>query len=443
MEAFPRSLSLLALGAFFWVSVACDGSSEGAHDPARSVNVRDSAGIEIVENRSPVWTDETRWTIAPEPEVTIRSETTDYNLIFSRVGDVVRLSDGRIVLESRLTRQLFVYGPSGALLDTWGGQGEGPQEFRYTDGLARCRGDTLLVRDATGLVFVDPTGYLGPRQGIRQELQTWDAVELRGLSHDCAAALLTIGQRELTPVNESTFSYPHLSVWASLIGEGIDTLGMFPHEALTIYDGQPARVPFHTVPSWTVGDTLVYFGVGDRAEIQILGEGGRAARLIRWKADPQPISESDWQAYGEERERFLAVNPRSAAFTPPPGVRPDPDQMPVYAGEGHASSYESGFHVDGEGNLWVRHYRRQSLFFFSSTHRPIRPPEHWWVFDPAGRWLGGVETPGNFLVKSISGGLLLGISWDELDVEEVRAYRIEKSGEGGGPRRGTFSRFTG
>lgn len=384
----------------------------------------DSAGIEIVESKSPFWTDGTRWTIAPEPEAVIRSDEADYDRIFSRVGDVVRLSDGRVVLESRLTRQLFVYGPSGNFLDTWGRQGEGPQEFRYTEGLARCRGDTLLVRDASGLLFVDSTGHLGPREGIRQELRTWDAVGLRGLSHDCTAALLTIGQREFTPIDESTFSYPNLSVWVSLIGEGFDTLGIFPHEALLLNDGQPGRVPFHTVPSWVVGDTLVYFGVGDRPEIQILGRDGQTVRLIRWKADPQPISESDWQAYGEERERFLAVNPRSAAFIPPPGVHPDPEQMPVYAGEGHASTYESGFRVDGEGNLWVRQYRRQSLFFFSSIHRPIRPLEHWWVFDPTGRWLGEIETPENLLIKSISGNLLLGISRDEFDVEEVRLYRI-------------------
>jgi hypothetical protein len=151
-----------------------------------------------------------------------------------------------------------------------------------------------------------------------------------------------------------------------------------------------------------------------------------AGRIIRWQVEAEPIPPGEWRAYAEERERLLGLEPANRPFTPPRNTHPHPDWQPYYGGEGHAADYEPGFQVDEEGNLWIGRYRRQSLFRTWSTHRPIRPPERWWVFDAGGRWLGEIRTPENLLVKSIRGGLLLGISRTELDVEEVRGYRIDR-----------------
>jgi hypothetical protein len=113
-------------------------------------------------------------------------------------------------------------------------------------------------------------------------------------------------------------------------------------------------------------------------------------------------------------------------MTTPPGVHPHPDWQPIYAAEGAYDGHESGFRFDGEGNLWVRRARREPLLARISQERPLRPPERWFVFDPSGRWLGEVETPEGLVVKAISGGRVLGVAWDEFDVEEVRGYRIER-----------------
>jgi hypothetical protein len=237
---------------------------------------------------------------------------------------------------------------------------------------------------------------------------------------------MTVQQREIAPTHLGTVSAPRIAVWASLSGPEIDTLGVFQGEERFMHEGNAALFPFNTWPSWATNGTEPYFGVGDEPEIRVLGSGSRVERLIRWEVDRQPIPESEWRAYEEDRERFLEWDPGSVATTSPPGVHPHPDWQPVYAAEGAYDGYESGFRFDGEGNLWVRRARREPLLARVSQERPRRPPDRWWVFAPSGRLLGEVETPGGVVVKAVSGGLVLGVSWDEFDVEEVRAYRIVK-----------------
>lgn len=405
---------------------ACEASPEPPHGQVTPFAVRDSAGVEIVESAAPLWTDATKWTVGPEPEVVIRPDEADFDRIFFKAGNVARLSDGRIVFVSRRTQQLFVYGSTGGFLDIWGEPGEGPQEFRGIEEMFRCRGDTLVVRDIGYFAILAPSGHVDRKIQIPSELGPRGGLRLRGVSQDCGRALTTTQQREMAPTHLGTVSAPRLAVWASLSGPEIDTLGMFQGEERFMQKGYAALFPFNTWPSWATDGSNLYFGVGDEPEIQVLGSGGRIEKLIRWEVDREPIPKSEWQAYEEDRERFLKWDPDAAPMTTPPAVHPHPDWQPIYSAEGAYDGHESGFRFDGEGNLWVRRARREPLLARVSQERPLRPPERWFVFDPSGRWLGEVETPEGVVVKAISGGLVLGVAWDELDVEELRVYRIER-----------------
>ena len=57
---------------------------------AVGVTIRDSAGIEIVENHTPVWSDGDFWTVDPEPKFVLGG--------LWNVFRVVPLSDGRVVM---------------------------------------------------------------------------------------------------------------------------------------------------------------------------------------------------------------------------------------------------------------------------------------------------------------------------------------------------------
>ena len=109
-------------------------------------SVRDSAGVRIVENGSPV-TGTTEWQVGDSPVVQIGSleEEAEYQL--HEVSDALRLSDGRIVVASEGTNDLRFYSSHGAFLRSVGGTGEGPGEFRGLVALERLPADSLLAYD--------------------------------------------------------------------------------------------------------------------------------------------------------------------------------------------------------------------------------------------------------------------------------------------------------
>ena len=51
------------------------------------------------------------------------------------------------------------------------------------------------------------------------------------------------------------------------------------------------------------------------------------------------------------------------------------------------------------------------------------------MFDPEGRLLGSVQMPERFRPTHIGADFVLGVARDEMDVERVRLYTLEK-GEG-------------
>ncbi len=114
------------------------------------------------------------------------------------------------------------------------------------------------------------------------------------------------------------------------------------------------------------------------------------------------------EALIEERERRLRERraERGVTSATPFDDIPYPADMPPY----------ENLRLDAGGNLWVAYYRLEE--------EPVR----WAVFDPEGRWLGNVETPPNGRVWDIGDDYVLGVWQDELDVQQVRMYRLVKGG---------------
>jgi len=73
--------------------------------------------------------------------------------------------------------------------------------------------------------------------------------------------------------------------------------------------------------------------------------------------------------------------------------------------------------VDRLGYLWVREYRLPG-----EQHRL------WTVFDPEGRILGLVEMPGSFSVEEIGEDYILGTRDDDLGIEYVESWPLDRSG---------------
>ena len=72
-------------------------------------------------------------------------------------------------------------------------------------------------------------------------------------------------------------------------------------------------------------------------------------------------------------------------------------------------------HTDAEGDVWL------------GTSGPDRRiPASWMVFTPEGRFLGTVPFPDSFRVLAFGSSSVLGVWTDDVDVEHVRVYAIEK-----------------
>ena len=75
--------------------------------------------------------------------------------------------------------------------------------------------------------------------------------------------------------------------------------------------------------------------------------------------------------------------------------------------------------ADETGHLWVREY---------DLPGEERPAPLWTVFDPEGHVLGFIETPPGLRIHQIGEDYMLVHTRDELDIEYVQVWPLERSG---------------
>ena len=138
-----KTHSIRAVAAL--AAVACAGGQE-AQGQIRT-EFRDSAGVRIVENSRPPEGSRLDWRIGTEPLLSIGRMEGEEPYLFGRIFGIEMLSDGRIVIGDDGTKELRVFDQQGNHLETWGGRGEGPGEFRGSQlfGMARLPGDSIIV----------------------------------------------------------------------------------------------------------------------------------------------------------------------------------------------------------------------------------------------------------------------------------------------------------
>ena len=168
-----------------------------------------------------------------------------------------------------------------------------------------------------------------------------------------------------------------------------------------------ATTPIMGREQWaTVAGDKIVVGVSDQFELRVYGSDGQLERLIRAPFLDRAATAEEWrEAIEEEIEsRDAATNPRRAVEALAELV-PAPDVRPAF----------SGLIGDSEGYVWVRPYL------------PTRgQPAAWTVVDPKGQLLGTVDLPEGFSPTEIGQDYLLGTSRDEMGVEYVHMYRLNR-----------------
>ena len=154
VAARRTSFSVLAIAAH--LAIACQPEPQRA-----PVVVRDSLGIEIVENHEPLWALLEGWRFDADPSLEIELGADSSRRNGPRITAGARLADGRIVLLDRSTYELRYHdGETGTPVGRAGGRGRGPGQFSPPGDLRIGAADTIYVWDEPwdGVVVFDGAG---------------------------------------------------------------------------------------------------------------------------------------------------------------------------------------------------------------------------------------------------------------------------------------------
>ncbi len=403
-----RTTALVALAA-----LACAQDDQQQQSPTGLASlVRDSADIRITQNARPPEGSRLPWRIGSEPTVSIGELEGEEPYMLHWAGSLAKLSDGRIMVGNYGSSEVRMFDASGNHLVSWGGEGEGPGEFMTLARVAPWPGDSIVAWYSSGLsisVF-DSDGNYG-RSFVLQsgEAEVWRRPRPIAVRADATILAIRDPEDADTAVVEiwdadgalsaSLGTHPHREVIVTTNEQGYNELSL-PAYGRELVTGQ-----------W--GDLVVASHTA-RYEIRAFRDDGTLARIVRREHVRRTPTQEDREPYIEEQLAMYATIPDF----PPEMVeqaRKSFESTPL------AEAFPAFSRVlsDAAGNLWVREY---------DFPREERPAPLWTVFDPEGRVLGFVETPRGLHIREIGEDYILGHYQDELEVEYVQVWTLERSG---------------
>ena len=399
---------------------ACAGGDAGNQRDALAT--RDSAGIEIVENDSPLWTEATRWRVAEAPSLQIGAGVDDDPAAqFGYIAGVHRLSNGQIAVLDSWTPGVNFFDAAGRFLGRVGRTGTGPGEFPRRTSLNSftCGSDTVFV-----FFHLRVAAFTAPNTYVRTFSMEPPARILACMSNTLIAQARG-SWRQTAP---GTYTDSMQLVSYDFNGRMRAPIDSLPDEERDWSRGPEGsgympRV-FGRRLSVVAADTTLATGFGDAFEITLRSASGAVTRVLRVAGLERTVSKADVDAFrsyvfnpwsGNEAER-VRLEERLASASGRP--------LPAFA----------ELRFDRAGNIWARQYDyldAVAFFDYSSWSRGhARPklagPRHWIVLRPDGRYLGSVTTPPGFTVHQIGEDWILGVWRDELDIQFVRQYALIK-----------------
>lgn len=399
MRSIPLALTLLALS-----NLAGNHTGATPLDGPHSA-IQDTTDIPIIENERPPPDSRLPWRISDEPSLSIGSVAGGGPGQLHWVMDATRLPDSRIVIANAGSSELRVFNPDGSHAGTWGGRGEGPGEFasEAPTVVAHWPGDSIAApnRWAGRLSIFDKDGNHG--RDVHLEAGLANVVDLLP---DGGIVTGGIAGMHGGMTGSTGLVRPDVE-WKVLGPDGkLDaSLGKFPGTewwAVFARGGQIQSSQVHPFGRNTVGAVwgdLV--AIGDQAvyEIKAFAADGTLVRVVRRDGDLGSPTRAEQDRYWERRYADRPPDSRAESLR---AVR----DMPL------VDSYRAFSTIlsDPLGYLWVREYRRRV----------------WTVFDPEGRVQGLVEMPSGLGVFEIGEDYILGRSRDDLGVEYVQLWRMDR-----------------
>lgn len=398
------SRSRLILMALLVVASAagCDAANAGGAE----AQVRDSAGVAIVENQDPAWTEETRWEVGSTPEVTIGATEGGYDYLFDEILGAARLSDGRLVVLNGGTAELRFFSGTGEFISAAGGSGGGPGEFnRIPTQMLLGPGDTISVLEmpASRVVRFDGSGTYIDRRELDRALAT---AQVPAGSFSEGVSILS-GGGFMVPVHEipprpEPVGHRRPGGYLAVSGTGQTRLmEPFPYNDFS-------SIAFGRSSLFGIGSQGIALGDNETYEVSIYSPEGGLKRRVRNLRPNRPVQPEDVAA---RRERLVQSgrSPEQASDWAKDFDEADlADTFPAF----------SALLIDRLGCLWVRHPHPMQ----ADEDTPIG----WDVYDPNGIFLGELSLPIGLFLHDVGEDYLLGVRYNELDVETVELYGLTR-----------------
>ena len=393
-------------------------------EPGHAQTVRDSAGVQIVENARATLPAARAWRIDPTPMVTIGANAADADTLneLNLVMGIRRLSDGRYAVGVQGSHAVRFYDANGKYVSSAGRRGQGPGEFRQVMGVWRTRGDTLVVLDNGELEIFTGAGKF-VAQGASRALGD-RFVYPEDVMPDGSYLGVMFNERTIPPAGRARQSRPLVRV--SRDGERVDTVGSFM-SAEEVFDGRNwwgEGVGFSGHSHLAGSENAFFTSSPVSGEITQRNFQGRVIRLIRLPDRGRKVGNEEIRDYREWRLTSPGENGRP--MSPAMKARAEQalertvyaDKMPTFG----------KLLVDRSGNLWAQRFDHRSVFF---TPGPVRTQtmtvaSRWDVIDANGRWMTTVDLPARFMPVEIGADYIAGLGRDQDDIEQVRVYRLRK-----------------
>ncbi len=399
-----RHLSTLCLLVLFLLGC---GDSTATHPNA---SVRDSAGIEIVENGEVSNLSLNAWQLSREPILQVGTAAGPPESEFHRIRAGKILPQGRLAVVNGGSQEVRFFSADGQYLGAQGNQGEGPGEYRGLEKIWMIRGDSVVVWDQilSRASVLTAEGELVRTVSLHGEVFS---PRIGGVFDD---GTFLVADARFTP-EEATGDWQQLLViyqYYSPDGKPMDSLGEFPWrrmkflvasdtraEAMSLgFDGE-TQVAASAQRAW-IGTTKGY-------EVQEYAQRGTLTRIIRWIGPDRTVTDAHLDLLLEERLAGASSEEVRQRIRTAHELRDYSDLFPAY----------SQLLVDDQNRLWVEEYRRPGAGAVNN----------WVVFDEMGIALASFSVPTDVRILDIWKDQMLAVFTDDLGIEYVRLVGIEKS----------------
>jgi hypothetical protein len=383
--------------ALLVVTTAC--TDRGAR---ASFAVPDSADAELIVTTVAAWDTARPWTVEPEPVVRIGLREGDAPYLFQNVVGAEVLEDGRIAVADGLSREIRFFNAQGTYLLTSGGVGEGPGEFTSIRWLGRC-GVGLFVMDwrLARATVLSLQGELVETFPLRDP-DTGRTTNGARCGPDGQMLFIAWGELDAPREFEIFSEESLLRLWDPGSQRTVE-LGQYV-SAERLQAGRTIWPhPFGRAVVFALDRDRVLIGRSERLQVEVRDFEGDLTRIFRGP-------DLDLSLPGEALGRY-----RSAEVSRPDSLLRQrleaegaamPDSVPAYR----------RFLIDPLRNLWMERF--EGPFEVA--------PREWGVFSDDGVFLGHVAMPEGFRLLDVTAELLAGVATDDLGVERIELYRLER-----------------